>query len=303
MEAKEVKKATQSKSSRNFLITLNEPDETYEKVKNYLMGMKKLCYFISTLEKAPTTGHKHIHIYAQFEDSTRLSLKRMMGAHIDKCFGSAQQNIDYIKKVKEPEKRGTIIDEWGEPKMRGGYTIKDVEDMPKEERRDLNINYYNIVKQINEEEANDIDIDEIYKPNIKVYYIWGPSEMNKSKDAIKMIKDAGYQKLNMVKYENGFWMGIGKSKACLYDDFRDSHMKPSEFINFIDYNVHPMNIKGGVVQNKYEYIVITSVQDPNLLYENMNDRDEPKKQWLRRMEIIHYSKFKDCQRPSINLNI
>ena len=57
-------------------------------------------------------------------------------------------------------------------------------------------------------------------------------------------------------------MRVGDSPIALYDDFRDSHMKPSEFINFIDYNVHGLNIKNGEIQNNYKYIIITSVQDP-----------------------------------------
>lgn len=64
----------------------------------------------------------------------------------------------------------------------------------------------------------------------------------------------------MVKFENGFWNGIGNSKCCIYDDFRDSHMKPSEFINFIDYNKHQLNVKGSYKLNNYEFIIITSVQ-------------------------------------------
>lgn len=296
----EAKKKVQSKTSRNFLITINNPDETYEKIKNYIMGLKNLCYYIATLEKAPTTGHKHIHIYCQFDIPSRLSLKKMLGAHIDKCFGSAQQNIDYINKVHEPEKRGTIIDEWGEPKLRGGLTISDVEQMDKQERKKLPIQYYNIVRKIELEEECDIDPRTLFK-KIEVYYIWGPSEMDKSKDAIQMTIDKGYDRINMVKYENGFWLNIGSAKAAIYDDFRDSHMKPSEFINFIDYNRHPLNVKGGVKTNNYELIIITSVQDPRELYANMQDRDEPSKQWLRRMNIIHKSKFADCRRPPVDL--
>lgn len=288
MEAK--KANTQSKSAKSFLITLNQV-EYYEKVHNYLLGLKTLNYYIATREIAPETGHPHIHIYVQFTNSVRLSLKRLCNAHLDKCYGSPQQNVDYINKVKEPEKKGEVFDEWGELRLKGGSTIKDVEEMDKDERKNLPIQYYKIVKAIELEEDNDIDIDELYKPDIQVYYIWGGSEMDKTHDAIKMAKEKGYQKINMVKYENGFWLGIGKSKCAIYDDFRDSHMKPSEFINFIDYNVHPMNIKGGVKKNQYQLIIITSVQDPKYLYENMTNRDEPAKQWLRRMTIIHKDKL------------
>ena len=58
-------------------------------------------------------------------------------------------------------------------------------------------------------------------------------------------------------------------------------MKASEFINFIDYNAHDMNIKGSHVRNKFECIFITSTQNPEQIYGNYNlehkyeDEDEP----------------------------
>ena len=284
MEKKE-KKQTQTKTSKAYLLNLNKPKH-YEKVKNYLYGLESLNYFISTLEKAPETGHEHIHIYAQFKQSIKLSLKKLCGAHVDKCYGSPQQNVDYIHKVKEPEKKGVILDEWGELKLKGGTTIKDVKNMSKEDRDDLPIQYYKIVKDINLFEENDIDIDEIYKPELEVYYIWGPSEMDKTKKSLLFAKKKGYQKINMVKYHNGFWLGIGTSKCCLYDDFRDTDMDPNEFINFIDYNKHVMNIKGGSVKNEYQLIIITSVQDPKFIYEYKQVKEETAKQWLRRMTVI-----------------
>ena len=62
-------------------------------------------------------------------------------------------------------------------------------------------------------------------------------------------------------------------------------MKASEFINFIDYNKHIMNIKGGSKQNNYELIILTSVQKLEDIYRNMTG--EPRLQWERRVEIIN----------------
>lgn len=289
----------QVKGAKAYLLTLNEI-EKYEKIHKYLLGLKMLNYYIATKEIAPTTGHEHIHIYCQFNNSIRLSLKKLLGAHIDPCRGSPQQNLEYIYKTKEPEKRGIIFDEWGELRTKGGNTINDVIEMSREERKNLPIQYFKIIKQIDLEEDIDIPIKDIYKNDIQVFYIWGPSEMDKTKDALQMFLDNGYKKINMVKYEDGFWHGIGNCKAALYDDFRDSHMRASEFINFIDYNKHPMNVKGGTKLNEYIFIIITSVQNPNMIYESLaNKCIEPKKQWLRRMNIIHKSKFEDCKRPPI----
>ena len=61
-------------------------------------------------------------------------------------------------------------------------------------------------------------------------------------------------------------------------------MKPTELINFIDYNRHIMNVKGGSIRNNYKEIYITSLQNPEEIYKNIPE--ETKKQWLRRIKKI-----------------
>lgn len=276
-EPKHAKK-TQTKSASAFQLTLNEP-QCFDEVRVYLMSLKTFRYGIACREEAPSTGHKHVHIYAQFSRSIRLSLKELCGAHVEKCMGSPQQNIAYIKKD------GDIIWETGEVQLKGGKTIEQIKKMSKEERDTLPAIYYNIVQKINTIENNDLNIDEIYKEKLEVIYIYGDSGIGKSKKAIELCKEKGYQKINMVKFINGFWVGIGESEACIYDDFRDSDLKASEFINFIDYNKHQLNTKGGYILNNYKFIIITSVQNPEEIYKNL--QGEPRKQWIRRLKIIH----------------
>lgn len=271
--------------ARAFQITINEI-QNYEKIKNYLMGLKLLNYFISCKEIAPSTGKEHIHIYVQFNDKIKLSAKKLQNAHLEKCFGTPEENYQYI--IKD----GNILDEWGEIRTNGNFTIENIKKMSKNEREKLPIQLYNIIEKIQIKEGNEMTLNDFEK-KVKVLYIWGESGIGKTQLAKKKIeeymKNNNIETFNLLKYENSFWMGVNEDgKIALYDDFRDSHMKPSEFINFIDYNVHPMNVKGGYIKNKYEYIIITSVQSPYNLYKNLTERDEePKKQWLRRMEIYH----------------
>ena len=275
--------------ARHFQLTVNNL-ETYPKIKNYLMGLKNINYLISCKEIAPTTQKEHIHIYIQFTNPFKLNPKKVYNCHIETCKGTPQQNVDYIMKD------GNIIDEWGQLRNSGNYTIENVKKMEKKEREELPLIYYNIVKKINEEEANQLTLEEFEK-KVKVIYIYGESGVGKTQKAKELIKEYfnenNVNTFNLVKYENNFWMGVSEqSEVCLYDDFRDSHMKPSEFINFIDYNTHPMNIKGGCIKNKYKLIIITSVQNPDNLWKNVQEKDEePKKQWLRRMKIIHLDNF------------
>lgn len=263
--------------ARAFLFTINEIDK-YDTLKEIISSLKSCDYYISCLEKAPTTGHEHIHMYVHFTSSYRLSKKILeLGVHIDICKGSPKQNIDYIKKD------GNILDEFGEcPRQGKSHTVGELKEI--KNPNELDYKEYNTWVKIQSRMNNIIKIDDIFK-NVKVYYIYGPSGIGKSKKAFEIAKENGYDEITMVSYEGGYWNGVNSDcKVAIYDEFRDSCMKPSEFIKFIDYNKHHLNIKGASELNNYELIIITSVQNPKLIYPNIGD--EPREQWLRRMEII-----------------
>lgn len=277
-----------TKRARHFQITLNEV-EKFKDLKDYLMGLKNLNYIIACEEVAPTTGHIHNHIYCQFSAPTSLNFKSLCEAHLEECMGSAQQNIKYIKKEDQPDKRGKIILEWGEPRLSGDMsklTLKEAKEKTLDELEGgLSLLNYKAFEYMKTQKANEVKAKEDHK-KVKVVYIWGPTGSGKSLWAQYQMRNIPY---NEVKHTGEFWHGVSDgAKACIYDDFRDSHMMPSEFINFIDYTCHNLNIKGGSVKNNYKYIIITSIQDPNKLYPNFTEKDdEPKKQWLRRMKVIY----------------
>lgn len=273
----EAKVAKNSKIAKAFLLTCNEED-VFGDVIAYVRSLSP-NYMLASKECAPTTGHVHMHLYAQFVNPRRLSFKKLCGAHVDVCRGSAQQNIAYVKKD------GDVLVEEGTPRLKGGVTIKGVKAMSKEQRAELPAQMYNIVQKVNEDEAKDISPMDYYK-KVEVFYVYGDSGSGKTKWCIDNMVENKVEKFNEVKYDGSFWHGVKEDgKVALYDDWRDSHMKPAEFINFIDYNRHVMNVKGGSVRNGYERIYITSVQSPEEIYKSVNG--EPRKQWERRMKIIH----------------
>lgn len=263
---------------RAFQFTCNN-EELYLQTVNYVTKSKMLDYIISCREFAPTTGHEHFHIYAHFDNPRIIKQKKIEGTHIEVCRGSAFQNIEYIKK------NGEILLEEGIPPSSCSLSIPELkkivnpEDLPDWKQ-------YNLWKQI---KSNTININNWYK-NIKVYYISGDSGVGKSLKAKELVIENNYEEVSIAKYENGYWNNVNENCKCLiYDDFRDSHMPVSEFINFIDYNVHPMNIKGGHIMNNYELIIITSIQPIETLYLKGGENAEPSKQWMRRIVNIHIS--------------
>ena len=302
IEGEEGKNKNKKKvTSRHFQLTLNEPQK-YEKIKNYLKGLSNFKYLISCEEIAPITGHKHIHIYVQYNKKISVSISKIEGAHIEISRGDAVSNKNYIEKKENPQDK--VIEEIGEFDdmigVQGGKTrfptIEEVNKMDPLSLNKLPIQYYNIVEKIKYKRAQNISIEEFNKWPITVYYICGESGVGKTRMAQNIIKSWGIH-FNNVKYENTFWMGVSEgSQIALYDDWRDSHMKPSELINFIDYNVHIMNIKGGFIKNLYKKIVITSIQHWDYIYKNAREKDEElPQQWNRRMKKIfindNYKKY------------
>lgn len=268
----------QSFKGRAFQLTCNNL-ESYEASVKYLKKSQMLDYIIACHELAPTTGHEHWHIYCHFNNARLIKLKNLKGAHVEVCRGSAIQNIDYIKKNGDITLEEGIAPSFNSLTVSELKKINDEDDLPDWKQ-------YNLWSKLKSQET--INILDWFK-NIKVYYIWGPSGIGKSKKAKEIVLQSELgQDVSIAKFNNGYWNGVSsKSKIMIYDDFRDSHMPASEFINLIDYNKHIMNIKGAFVINNYELIIITSVQDIDTIYSNLPD--EPRLQWLRRIEVIDLS--------------
>ena len=66
----EAKVAKLTKSSKAFLLTVNE----YEKTEEVLCYLRRLNpgYLLAAKEEAPSTGHVHAHIYVQFPNRMKL---------------------------------------------------------------------------------------------------------------------------------------------------------------------------------------------------------------------------------------
>lgn len=267
--------------SRRYQLTLNEPSN-YKIVLDYLTKKKSFKYLISCKEEAPTTKHEHIHIYVCYSNSVRLSLDKVCRAHVESCRGNHQQNKDYILKGGKP------LDEIGtEPHQGMSHTVSElleVED-PTELPGRL-FKTWKDVKSWNQSQKK----KRIYCPNKEVYFLWGDSGAGKTKWVFEHIGEE--EPFDRVRFQQGFWQGLSIDRSvriAWYDDFRDSHMHPSELISFCDYYQNNMNYKGGSMLSHYDKIFITSVQNPANIYPNMRD-EEPKQQWLRRIKVIHFDK-------------
>lgn len=272
--------------ARNYQLTINESIlEKYEDIKEYLLKLEP-NYFYSGIEEN-SKERPHIHIYVQFKRCVRLSTSKTHGAHIEVCKGTPQQNKDYIDNIKRFWNSNNIIDEIGEIRLLDIKSNLAISLMEKE-LEEVEIKEFKTWKEV--KTIKSFTKKEIYKPNIEVIYIYGESGVGKSKKVFEMLGDD--ENFDRVKFANGFWIGVNQMipvKTCWYDDFRDSQMPAAEFINFVDYYKNQMNIKYCPSWiNQYERIFITSIQSPHEIYKNL---PEAKRQWVRRLKIIHMEKL------------
>lgn len=274
-----------SSSSRNFLLRL--PDsERHSSLVAYLEGLTNINYHISSLDAAGA-----VHVFCQFAKPSRLCASKLCGAVIERPFASPQRNIEYVRS-QAADGRTDNVAEWGSVRTAGPFgamqTIGDLKDMAMADVDGLPWTMYRTVSDIKARQGLRVSYKELSK-DVKVYYVWGRSGVGKTSLAKKIFEEnAGTygEYINRVSYNNGFWEGVdGETAVALYDDFRDYHMRESEFVRFVDYNVQNMNVKGGMRPNVFRLIVITSIQSPDDIYPNMSP--ETRVQWTRRMEIVH----------------
>lgn len=274
-------KAVASFRGRAFQFTLNEPYK-YRLLKEKLVDLKTLDYLLSCEEEAPTTGHKHIHIYAHFSQPYKLSKKILeIGSHIEICRGSPKQNIEYIRKD------GNILDEIGQPPSQGCRTVSDLKEMSIDE---CPPQYYRIKNEIDEKKKeedefmsmlDEIDHDELKAPEI--IYITGDPGKGKTYKAYKTALEK-YEKADIGKIQinNNFCKFTNdKAKCFVIEEFRPSQMHAAEFLQMIDKYGYNANIKGGFKSIRPECLIICSVLKPSEIYNT-----EINKQFTRRITKV-----------------
>lgn len=280
-----IKDAVQGSKSRMWFLTVNSDlDANFDKLKSYECKYK----VIGEVEEA-TTGHKHFHAVLYFNNPRNFSAlhKRLPGINLQVGYGTLAQARAYAGK------EGIRL-EVGEAPHQG---IKmSVADLKKASNEELYMNYGKdclSFMRIREMLNSTITADS-WRKEVQVFYFFGPSGSGKSEYARNLPGALGYEGYDEASYVNGFWNGIkGEAKACVFDDFRDSDMKPNEFIKFIDYNRHVLNIKNASVKNNYNLIVITSIKSPYKIYGKAvkTDGKEPRAQWLRRMRVFEFTEW------------
>ena len=262
-------------NAKNVILTVNEASLKHlDDIVKYLGKYKGCNYMLVCSHDKP---QYHIHIYVQYSNTVHLSSQWLFGAHIEKCHGSAQQNIKYCKGEDEKHKTLDIkcktILEKGEPDCKGiPKTIRDVKLMDMKEIDELDIKYYKTIKEIKkdieEEEAIDNWLNEY---NIKVVWHYGDPGSGKTwtcKHIGREFREMGKQVATVSFDKNGFAHFLG-SKDCellIINEFRDSSIPLKYFLEILT-NEHVYNVKNAQIYLRYlKEIQINSIQSPNDIY-------------------------------------
>lgn len=258
----------------------------------------------------------HYHLFVQYPKKTKKTIgkKTTFGAHCAVCYGSAQQNVAYIRCLDEKHKEegvtygGDYLEE-GTMRLRGGFrslAAKEVADFSDEELLDLPVMDFLVANKVRNEakriEANALYFQEARKiieqgvhfDNFKkVHYYTGSSRSGKTLTA-KLDMWSKYQPeetMSVTFDDNGFAHCVGNCidpKALIIEEFRDGDMKLKKFLELTDMYSTTLNIKGSSIPINVSDIYIASVIPLKKLYNQATSRFDSSAQIYNRItEYVH----------------
>lgn len=286
---------------RKWLITINNPmekDWSHEKIKSELSKISSINYYCLGDEQGETY---HTHIFIMSDIPIRFSTikKKFPEAHIDKAYGTAEDNKNYIQKSgkwAETEKAETTIPN----------TFEESGEMPEEPGQGYRTDIGWIVAQISEGYTNAEIIEQNpdsaihigkfdkirqdilearYREkwrDLEVTYIFGPTATGKTRS---VVKEHGYANVYRVTdYKNPFDRYAQQPVLCL-DEFRTS-LPIGDILEYLD--GHPVNLPARYAPKVacYETVYIISNIDLKEQYKSVQITDSAT--WEALLRRIHH---------------
>lgn len=265
--------ATRSRSV-NYCFTVNNyTDEDIQKLKKMTFVYLVIGFEIGDKKTPHIQGFIHYKNPRDFN-----SVRKDMKWHIEKCKGTAQQNIDYCKK-------DGVFEEYGIAPINKGKR-NDLNDIKARILGGENIgavartcdNYQQI--KYAETLSKYISVVLTYHKK-EIYWLWGNSGCGKTKFAASEcdISDTWISGKNLKWFDGYFGQ-----KDVIIDDFRSDFCPFNEILRILD--GYPLRVenKGGSCMFTPKRIFITSCYSPENVYNTIED----KSQLLRRIDFSCY---------------
>lgn len=273
------------KQARRFCFTYPNPSEdTHYELANLQFSCDDFRYLIYQVEKAPTTGTRHIQAYLELNAVYRF--KRLLsilprGAHVESARGTCKQNILYCSKTD------TRIDgpyEYGTPSVRSQGQRSDLLAMvtsldsassleeavlSNESNQTCYVKYHRGLEKLAALKKKPVSRRSGIQSR-RVIALWGSTGTGKTHTAYTALQTLyPEEEPFLCPCNSGQWFdGYNGQRGAIFDDFRaeDDNMPVSTFLRLFDKYPLQVPIKGGFVPWNPETVYITTNVNPASFY-------------------------------------
>lgn len=296
-----------SKSSRKYLLTINNPTDhgfTHERIRSILSEFSSLRYWCMCDEVGLEEKTPHTHVYVVFGNSVMFDTmhKKFYGVHIDQAKGSNKENRDYIRKegkyLDDPKHDTNLpetFEEWGE--LPPDRTAKETQaeqiiQMVKDGKSNAEIlqecpTAYSKLNYI--EQARQVLREEEYKDtwrDVDVTYIWGDTGTGKTRTVMECY---GYSKVfRVTNYDSHPFDGYKGQDVIIFEEFR-SGLKIQDMLSYLD--GYPVKLPCRYVDHQACYTKVFLISNIPLEKQYPNTQQEQPKTWeafCRRIRNVMY---------------
>lgn len=244
-------------------------------------------------------GTPHMQCYIYFHHAKTFSaVQKLLGgrAHIEAAKGSPAQNRVYCSKDGD-------FREWGELPRQGKR--KDIDDI--KELMNAGASQRQCIEAARSYQcAKHVQLlFSIKKPKLEfvkkeVLWYWGPTGTGKSRRAIEVVKERGFEEDTWISGSTLQWFQFYMDeKAAIFDDLRFNSTEFSTLLRLLDGYPFSVPVKGSAVWWKPVLIIVTTPNHPKDW--NNVAKGEDVDQLLRRITCIVEFKKKEEQKKNTEI--
>lgn len=294
-----------------YQLTINNPVKygyTHQQIKEILIIKFTTLRYFCMADEIGKDGTYHTHVYVVFTSRVRWKTvkKAFPEAHIEVAHGTAEINLEYVKKIgrwENTEKSETRVDgtfeEWGTfPTQKGEKPeMEELYEMVKNGYTNAEILALNndYILQIDKlDKLRTMLLTEKYKDmrriDLKVTYIYGATGTGKTRGVLDKHGDSNVYRV--TDYQHPF-DSYNCQPVMAFDEFR-SQLRIADMLQYCD--IYPIEL-GARYSNKYAcYDTVYIISNWSLEHQYEQVQRESPESWqafLRRIhEIIIYNKDK-----------
>lgn len=298
---KEIKE-TKNIQRNAYQLTINNPEShgyTHKAIKEELITSFTTLRYFCMADEIGAEGTYHTHIYVVFNSRVRWSKikKSFPEVHIEVAHGSAESNLEYIKKTgkwENTEKSETRVEgtfeEWGTfPTQKGQrQEMEELYEMVKDGLSNVEILEINndYILQIDKlDKLRTMLLTEKYKDtrrtDLKVTYICGATGTGKTRGVLDEHGDSNVYRV--CDYKHPF-DGYNCQPVIAFDEYR-SQLRLSDMLQYCD--IYPIELSARY-SNKYAcYDTVYIISNWSLEQQYEQEQKESPESWQAFLRRIH----------------